>query len=166
MSRKIIQGLTKHTRYANITPVLLVTALKTKSLLLAKFLEDRCALRCTANAISKLVTAQQGKQGGQKMNAETIHAIFDFARFVDVDEDSGIIQVWNGNLTVNVYTSQGDCIDCYTREFKDWREVRDAMWEYLAPEEDTRDYSSLDFGLDSCPTDLASLQNPFKNTVG
>lgn len=67
------------------------------------------------------------------MNISTLTAIFDFAHFVLVDEDSGIIQVWNGSQTVNVYNEKGQPIDCWMEDFRgwDWRAVQRSMQGYI-----------------------------------
>ena len=57
--------------------------------------------------------------------------VFDCAGGVVVHEDAGLISVWNGSATVNVYTGTGACVDCWTQYDMDAQAFRSAAIAHI-----------------------------------
>jgi hypothetical protein len=61
----------------------------------------------------------------------------DMASYVIFNKENERLFVWNGSLTVNIYsTITGECVDCYTlddkgREGYTTREVHDSIWNHI-----------------------------------
>ena len=48
------------------------------------------------------------------MDLNALVNVFDGADGVVVHDSVGLISVWNGSATVNVYDLDGRCVDCWT----------------------------------------------------
>lgn len=48
------------------------------------------------------------------MDMSTLYDALDGARLVVVEEDRGVIAVWHGGATINLYNEALAAIDCYT----------------------------------------------------
>lgn len=52
----------------------------------------------------------------------------DGAHFVSLSEFLGVLYVWKGGSTVNVYSlNSGDCVDCFTLDAPSREDVHDAI---------------------------------------
>ncbi len=55
----------------------------------------------------------------------------DCARCVVIDEERGLIGVWHGGATFNVYTADGRCVDCFTVYDCDANDAQAALIEHI-----------------------------------
>lgn len=70
------------------------------------------------------------------MTLEVLHQVFDGARGVVVHEEWGLVSVWNGSATVNVYNSHGECVDCWMKDDMDAQDFRATAIEHVEVTDD------------------------------
>ena len=65
------------------------------------------------------------------MNIAQLKEVLDGCEGVVVHEDAGLLSVWTGGATVNVYDAEGACLDCWTRYDMDGHEVRATAIQHI-----------------------------------
>jgi len=76
------------------------------------------------------------------MDMSTLYDTLDGARLVVVDEDRGVIAVWHGGATINLYNEALEAVDCYTMgrggeaEGRTASEVQADILEWLAAQDE------------------------------
>lgn len=66
-----------------------------------------------------------------EMDVDTLVEVFDGVEGVVVHDSVGLISAWNGSATVNVYTLDGRCVDCWTDYDLDKHNFRAAAIEHI-----------------------------------
>ena len=70
------------------------------------------------------------------LGGEQLHQIFDGCAGVVVDIDRMVFHVWNGSMTVNVYSFCGDPLDCWMKDDMDLQDFRSTALAHYADSEE------------------------------
>jgi len=82
------------------------------------------------------------KHRAKYVDMSTLYDALDGARLVVVDEDRGVIAVWHGGATINLYNEALEAVDCYTMgrggeaEGRTASEVQADIIEWLAAQDE------------------------------